>query len=312
MSSLRDIDLRICMLGCCEVGYYILKNLIEEGLRFSYFVTLLSEQAKMYNVSGYFDFSYLAKNHSIPVYYPKNYSLNTQEDYEFFVYNKFDLVLLGGWQRLITKNILNTLRIGAIGGHGSSNFFPKGRGRSPLNWSLIENKKRFILHLFFIKPGVDDGDILDFYQFDINEFDNIRTLYYKVSIVSFEMLKRILPKISQGDIKVIPQLGEPTYYPKRNPEDGKINWNLMSVDEIYNLVRALTYPYPGAFTFLNNQKIMIWQAQIFDRSIKYYAKKYGEVLEVFINGDFVVNCLDGLLLVTNYEPKIIKKGDILK
>lgn len=311
MSSLKNIDLNICMLGCCEVGYYIVKNLIEEGLRFSYFVILSKEQAEKYNVAGYFDFSDLAKKYAIPIYYPKSYSLNTPEDYSFFVSNKFDLVILGGWQRLIPENILNTLKIGAIGGHGSSNFLPRGRGRSPLNWSLIENKKRFILHLFFIKPGVDDGDILDFYQFDVNEFDNIRTLYYKVSMVSFEMLRRILPKIYMGNIEIIPQIGEPTYYPKRTPEDGKINWSLMTVDEIYNLIRAVTYPYPGAFTFLNNNKIMIWQAQLFDRSIKYYYKKYGEVIEVFNNGDFVVNCLDGLLLITHYQPKIIKKGDIL-
>jgi len=56
---------------------------------------------------------------------------------------------------------------------------------------------------------------------------------------------------------------------------------------------------------------MIWDCKIFDRSIKYYGREYGEVIEVFINGDFVVNSLDGLLLVTDYEPKIVKKGNVL-
>ncbi len=94
MSVLNHIDLKICMLGCCEVGYYIVRNLIEEGLKFSYFVILSKEQGEKYNVSGYFDFSILAKKYSIPIYYPKSYSLDKEEDYNFFVSNKFDLVIL--------------------------------------------------------------------------------------------------------------------------------------------------------------------------------------------------------------------------
>jgi methionyl-tRNA formyltransferase len=314
MNTLKDIDLKIAMLGCAEVGFHIVRNLISEGLKFDYFVTLTKEQAVKYKVSGYIDFSNLANSNNIPIYYVKTYSLKDRDDIEFFKQKKFDLVILGGWQRLIPEEILKTLSIGAIGGHGSSNFLPKGRGRSPLNWSLIQNKKRFINHLILLKPGIDDGDILDYYQFDINEFDNIRTLYYKISLTSFEMLKKVLLNIKNGKLFKLEQKGEPTYYPKRTEEDGRIYFKTMSVDDIYNLVRAVTYPYPGAFCFVNNDnnnKLMIWDCKIFDRSIKYFDKEYGEVIEVFINGDFVVNCLDGLLLVTNYEPKIISKGDIL-
>ena len=51
------------------------------------------------------------------------------------------------------------------------------------------------------------------------------------------------------------QRGQPTYYEKRVPEQGKINWN-NSLNDIYNLVRAVTYPYPGAFTFNGFDKFL--------------------------------------------------------
>jgi methionyl-tRNA formyltransferase len=242
MNTLKDIDLKICMLGCLEAGFHIVRNLISEGLKFDYFVTLTKGQAVKYKVSGYIDFSNLANSNSIPIYYVKTYSLKDREDIEFFKQKKFDLVILGGWQRLIPEEILKTLSIGAMGGHGSSNFLPKGRGRSPLNWLLIQNKKRFINHLILLKPGIDDGDILDYYQFDINEFDNIRTLYYKISLTSFEMLKKVLLNIKNGKLFKLEQKGEPTYYRKRTEEDGRIYFKTMSVDDIYNLVRAVTYP----------------------------------------------------------------------
>jgi len=229
MSTLKDIDLKICTLGCAEVGFHIVRNLVSEGLKFDYFVTLTKGQAVKYKVSGYIDFSNLANSNNIPIYYVKTYSLKDRDDIEFFKQKKFDLVILGGWQRLIPEEILKTLSIGAIGGHGSSNFLPKGRGRSPLNWSLIQNKKRFINHLILLKPGIDDGDILDYYQFDINEFDNIRTLYYKISLTSFEMLKKVLLNIKNGKLFKLEQKGEPTYYPKRTEEDGRIYFKTISL-----------------------------------------------------------------------------------
>ena len=190
-------DAKIVMCGCCEVGYYLVQDLINAGVKFSYFVILTPEQAQQYNVSGYRDFHPLAEKYSIPVYYPEEYSLSSTEDVNFFNDHRFDLLIQGGWQRLFPDNILNTLKIGAIGVHGSSDYLPKGRGRSPLNWSLIEGKKRFIMHLFFIRAGVDDGDVLDTEAFDINEFDSIETLYYKNYLVTRKMLIRSLLEIVQ-------------------------------------------------------------------------------------------------------------------
>ncbi|WP_321469667.1 formyltransferase family protein [Halarcobacter sp.] len=298
------LDKKICMIGCHEVGYNIIKYLLENGIKINYFVILSPHQGKKYQISGYFDFTSLASKYNIPIRYPKLYSLQEQEDLDFFREHNFDLLIQGGWQRLIPKKVLDTLSIGGIGVHGSANFLPYGRGRSPLNWSLIEGRKRFIMQLFIMKSGADDGDIFDYEQFDINEYDDIKTLYYKNSIVTKRMLLRCIPKLLNSEIEFFSQMGEPSFYPKRTSDDGMILWEKWNIDKINNFIRALTKPYPGAFSYIGNEKIYIWKAQLFDRSIKYNYAKYGEVVEVFDNENFIINCLDGLLLVTEYESNI--------
>ncbi len=292
---------KIVMAGCHEAGFETIKFLLEHDIKISHFVSITLDMAKKASIAGYKDFAPLARQYKIPIYHVKKYSLDDADDTRFFEEQKFDLLIQGGWQRLFPEAILKTLRVGAVGGHGSSERLPKGRGRSPINWSLIEDKKRFIMHHFIIKPGIDDGDVFASEEFEINPWDTCRTLYYKNSIVTKRALLKWIPKLLAGDYQAQPQVGEPSYYPKRTPEDGLIDWN-KSAYEIYNLVRAVTHPYPGAFSYLNKKQIMIWDAQPFDSQITYPDAKVGDVVEVFETGDAVVKCGEGLLLVTKCEP----------
>ena len=299
---------KIVFCGCSSAGLEVLDFLISKNFEISHIVSLNSQQATQYKVSGYASFDEIARKNNIPIYFPKTYSLKDNDDISFFEKNNFDILLLGGWQRLIPEIILSKLKIGGIGFHGSSEFLPKGRGRSPVNWSLIEGKTQFILHAFLMTPGIDDGDVITHEIFDINQWDTCQTIYYKISIIQKRILAEIIPKLVSNNFKRIPQTGEPSYYEKRTPDDGLIDWS-KSVHEIYNFVRALTRPYPGAFTFLNGQRLNIWKSQPFDSKIK-YGSKNGQIVEKFSTGDFVVNCKDGLLLITDYEGKI-NVGDTL-
>tara|TARA_B110001454_G_scaffold218234_1_gene245675 strand:+ start:3503 stop:4414 length:912 start_codon:yes stop_codon:yes gene_type:complete len=297
------------MCGCLESGVNMVDHIISHGITISYFVSLNSEQAKKHNISGYHSFEDLSKKYNIPIYYPHDYSLDNPIDVEFFEKNNFDLLILGGWNRLIPKNILDTLRIGGLGIHGSSEFLPKGRGRASINWSLIEDKKCFILHLFLLTKNIDDGDVLDYKIFDINEWDTCRTLYYKFSMMAKRMLEEQIPKILENNFKKTPQGKDPSFYPKRNPDDGIIYWS-NTVFQIYNFIRALTKPYPGAFAYNENKKIYFWKSQPFDTRIIFSHAKKGEVVEKFSTGDFVVNCKSGLLLITDYDGEV-NIGDVL-
>ena len=302
------MDRKIVFCGCSSAGLEVLDFLISKNFEISHIISLNSQQATQYNVSGYTSFDEIARKNNIPIYFPKTYSLKDNDDISFFEKNNFDILLLGGWQRLIPEIILSKLKIGGIGFHGSSELLPKGRGRSPVNWSLIEGKTQFILHAFLMTPGIDDGDVITHEIFDINQWDTCQTIYYKISIIQKRILEEFIPKLLSNNFKHIPQTGEPSYYEKRTPDDGLIDWS-KSVHEIYNFVRALTRPYPGAFTFLNGQRLNIWKSQPFDPKIKYESKN-GQIVEKFSTGDFVVNCKDGLLLITDYEGKI-NVGDTL-
>jgi methionyl-tRNA formyltransferase len=291
---------RIVMCGCAEVGANLIPSLLDAGVRFSHFVVLTPEQGRKYSVSGYADLRPLADRYRIPVYVPKTYALTDEADVAFFRGERFDLLIQGGWQRLFPAAILETLSIGAVGVHGSADYLPKGRGRSPLNWSLIEGRTRFLLHLFLIRPGVDDGDVFAVEDFDITPFDDIETLYLKVSMSARRMLLRHLLDLLENRIEFRPQLGEPTYYPKRTPEDGRIDWERMDLYQIYNFVRAQTRPYPGAFGILDGRMLRIWKARPFDTRLDYPEAPYGAIVERF-GQRLLVNCRGGLLLVEDYE-----------
>lgn len=296
----EKISGKIVMCGCHEGGWFTIRKLLEHGIEFAAFVSLTPEQAKTNKVFGYRDFSDLAKEYDIPIYFPKTYSLKSSEDLAFFQEHDFDLLVQGGWQRLFPKEVLDTLSIGAIGGHGSSDLLPKGRGRSPMVWSLVQNKKRFIKQLFIIKEGVDDGCVFDEESFDILASDDIRTLYYKASIITERMLIRSIPKLLNGTATLRPQTGSPSYYNKRTEASGEIFFEQMDVWQISNAVRAQSKPYPGAFFMKEGRRYRVWKAQVFDTRIQYRDAEYGEVVERFDN-NLVINCLGGLLLVTDYE-----------
>jgi len=301
---------KVAFLNCIESGHELLTHLLKENTKIDYIISLTPTQAGKFNVSGYKDFSDISQQYNIPIYYPEQYNLSGEQDLEFFTQHKFDLMMVFGWQRLIPNSIIDSLKIGALGAHGSSEPLPKGRGRSPINWSLIENKTQFILHLFYIDPGVDSGDIIDFMKFDLNEWDTCHTAYHKVQICLRKMLLKNLDLILKGKIIATKQdHSRATYYPKRTPKDGIIDWK-KTTKEIYNLVRAVTKPYPGAFT--PNDHIMIWETQPFDSRIPYPNTQPGEVIEVFNDGSFIVKTIDSTLYVTEYDSKkSIKVGDKL-
>lgn len=288
-------------------------TLMREGYRFDLIINCGPEKAHM--ISGYVDLATFAQEHDISLYRPKVYTLKSEEDQKGLLHYGIDAVILNGWQRLLPDWLLLNLRLGAYGMHGSSEPLPKGRGRSPLNWSLIEEKERFITHLLKLDVGVDSGYIVDALQFDINPWDTIESLYYKNEIAQFRLLKKHLPSILAGTVIARPQPAnvEPTYYPQRRPEDGIIRWEQTSL-AVYNLVRAVAKPYPGAFTYLGGKKMMIWVAHPFDTKITYPGAVPGQVVERFSTGKFVVATGDGTVLVDEWEgvPESPRVGDMFQ
>jgi len=161
------------------------------------------------------------------------------------------------YRRMICREILALPEVGAFNLHGS--YLPYYRGRCPVNWVIIngEAKTGVTLHYMIEKP--DAGDIVGQKPVVIDVSDTAKTLYDKLCGAAKELLEEVLPLIKKGQIPRRKQdLSQGSYYGGRRPEDGHIDWK-KSADEIYNLIRGVTQPYPGAFAFLDkDEKIIIW------------------------------------------------------
>lgn len=309
---------KIVIMSTSEQGKHITIGLMNGGFKPSHFVTMSCEYAKKHEVCDHTAHKGWCADHDIHVYEFEHFSLKTAVDLAFFEAQKFDIMILAGWSHLIPKSILETLRIGAIGQHGSAEVLPRGRGRATTNWAILQGRKRLTWNIFFLTPKVDDGTIIDTRTYSITPWDTVETIYKKHAIAVKQMLLKNLPSIlSHSSLSAAmdayesqSQLVTPSYYVKRNPKDGLIDWS-QSVYQIFNLVRAVSRPYPGAFTFNGLDRITIWKAQPFEDSFLYPNAKIGEVVEDF-STSFLVNCCDGTLLITDWEGRIPYLRDILK
>lgn len=303
---------RVIVIGCLEETLDTLEHYYYLGGKIDALVTLPPNEAEKAGITNWVDLRPFADRHKLPLYHLSKYSMNTRHDFDLIQGLSPGIIFVIGWQRLIPDTVIKLAELGCVGFHGAANFLPWGRGRSPINWSILEGRNRFILHMFFITPGVDDGDILGFEIYDITPEDTCRTLYFKTAMAQASLMHRLLPEIKEGKCPRYPQTGYQYYYPKRTPEDGKIDWN-STAEGICRLVRAVTRPYPGAFTYLSKHRLYIWRAQNFGDNLITSHAEPGEV--VFISNDlteFVVQCGTGAVLVTEFNsPITIKRGDKL-
>jgi methionyl-tRNA formyltransferase len=268
--------------------------------------TLPSRLAEKHQVAGRADVSTAAKSHNIDVCIVKSYGLKGESDAAAVRAADLDLLVVIGWERLIPDSILNLIRFGSVGMHGSPFGLPRGRGRSPLNWSLINGNDQFHVSLIRHDSGVDSGVIIGSRTFTITPWDTIATLHFKNRVALNDLLKNYIPVIEKGG--VVPTESQEdenaTYYPRRAAEDGAIDWT-RSATEIHQFVRALSRPYPGAFTSFGNQVVKIWECSP-DPGIIEIEGTPGQVIESSEFGMLLVGTGDGYLLVTDYESA----GDI--
>ena len=227
--------------------------------------------------------------------------MKSKKDFEYFENLKPDLGLVVGWNRLIPSDIIKTFKYGMLGLHGTPYGLPKGRGRSPVIWTLVLGEKKYYYYLFEITENIDDGPIYSEKIIDITEFDDNSTFYKKLVVLGSEQLNAVVPKIFDYSIKPFSQPdGKATYFPKRGFKDGEIDWSKSTID-IYNIIRAITSPYPCAHTYLNGQIFHIIKAIPFSKKL-FIAKNPGDICILYEDGEFVAKTGDGTLLVKKYIP----------
>lgn len=301
---------KVIVFGCKSTTKILIEN-INKSFDIKYIVTISAEIAHLNHVADYVDF----KNNNLDkkIYVAEKYSLSSAADLNFFKKHNFDIAFVVGWQRLIPKDVLSTFSVGVFGMHGSAMNLPLGRGRSPMNWALIEGRNQFYTNLFKYDPGIDSGDVLDTHKFQIRVTDNAETLHFKNTLSMIYLINRNYDKFKEKKIKLLKQNKDliPTYYPKRSPSDSLIDWT-SDVYQIDRFIRAVHPPFNGAYTFLNDKvRCEIIDACVFDFSdFDFGNEKYSTIVQVFPNGKFLVKCFGGLLLISKFNcDSNIKKGD---
>ncbi|MCF6330698.1 MAG: methionyl-tRNA formyltransferase [Sulfurimonas sp.] len=254
--------MKIVFIGAVEIGYTVLKSVYDTNGSVEAIFTLPFDMQE--KTSGFIDFEPLAKKNSSALFRVKD--INSKEHIDKIKDINPDLIIVCGWQRLVCEEILNIPKLGTIGFHSS--LLPKYRGRAPVNWAIIMGEKETGITMFYLTPEADDGDIIAQKSFPILLNDDCKTVYEKSALAGAELIKEFLPKIKNGTAaRIHNPSGTYPAYPRRTPKDGLIDFSRSALD-IYNFVRALTKPYPGAYYFDNNEnKIIVWKIEIvFDES----------------------------------------------
>lgn len=198
------------------------------------------------------------------------------------------------YRNMIAPAVLEIPRRGAFNLHGS--YLPKYRGRVPVNWAVIngETETGATLHHMVEKP--DAGAIVDQERVEIAFIDTAFDVFNKVTGAAVAVLARAWPLLKGGTAVSMPMnLAEGTYYGGRKPADGRIDWSWSAV-RIYNLIRGVTHPYPGAFSDLDGRKVIIWSAWPMEGS--------GEPGRIVSQRPFLVGTGEGLL-----EIRSLQAGD---
>ena len=194
---------------------------------------------------------------NIPVFVPEdiNHPLWVQRIREMAP----DIIFSFYYRNMVGSPILEIPLKGCLNFHGS--FLPEYRGRCPVNWAIVNGEKETGATLHYMTPRPDDGDIVCQEKIKIADNDTSESLHGKMVKTASNMLNKILPLIKEDRAPSVPQdHSRATYFGGRSPDDGEIDWS-KSASEIKNLIRAVSKPYPGAFSFAGDRKCLFWSVK---------------------------------------------------
>lgn len=233
------MTLKIGFIGCVESSREFLSVLVDvPGVKVCAVVT----KDKSAINSDFADLTDICEDKCIPYHY----ELSNQRDLSRIFLEEFelDLIYCFGWSYLLDDKMLSLPKIGVIGFHPAK--LPKNRGRHPIIWALALGLDETASTFFKMDLGVDSGEIISQKNIMISLSDNAKDLYKKIIIAAIQQLKDFTLQFINHEVQFISQdQTQASSWRKRSREDGLIDWR-MSAESIYNLVRALSPPYPCA------------------------------------------------------------------
>lgn len=286
--------MNVALLGSVSSSWYALDALICGGVEVTGVLGVDESQAA--RISDYRSLRELASGAGIPFH---AFIRVTEPGVEaFLMAHAPDLLWVIGLSQLVPRRLVGIARHGGVGFHPT--MLPEGRGRAPVAWTILRGA-RAAVNLFFLTDEPDAGDIIVQREVPVLPDDYSEDLIQRTNLVLREVILELAPRIRSGDLPRTPQdHSRATYYPKRTPADGRIDW-AATTDGVYRLIRAAGRPYPGAFTHCRGRKLIVWRGRPAAPGEAGRAAPPGCVLQADRSRGVLVATGDGAIWLTELE-----------
>ena len=284
--------MRIVVAGATVSTHQTLDALIRHGADVVGVLQMRDESS--HTVTAFAKLDELARPNGIPCATFRN--INDPAIVEQVRQWKPDLMFVVGLSQLVHSEIMSIPARGCVGFHPT--FLPAGRGRAPLAWLTLDGQPGAAT-FFLIDEGVDSGPIFVQEAFDVTPNDYASDVERKLVTATKQALDRWLPELLSGVWNPRPQDEVlATYHGRRNVDDGLIDWH-QPADEIHALIRATSTPHPGAYTWYQGRKLIIWRAELEKRLP--WRGAVGRVLYTQTDRGALVQTGDGLIWLTQVQ-----------
>lgn len=251
---------RIIVMGTPEITAYLLEGLISHGYNIIALIAQPDRPVGRKKILTSVPSKVVAEKYHIPTYQPEK----IRKDFEFIKELKPDLILTLAYGQIVPQEVLDIPIYGCINLHGS--LLPKYRGAAPMQYALLNNDKVTGFSLMEMVKEMDAGGVYAQKECEISEDDNFSSLYIKMSKIALDLALESLPKYLNNElIKVEQDKDKVSFAPSIKPEEERIDLN-KSIKEIFGQIRALS-EQPGAYLFLEEEKIKIFKAKIISEDI---------------------------------------------
>ncbi|MBO0663029.1 methionyl-tRNA formyltransferase [Jiella sp. MQZ9-1] len=257
--------MRFAFVGAVEGSAVALEALIASDLSPALLVTLPQHASARH--SDYVDLATPARDSKIPLHFTRN--INDEQTMAALRAADLDLVLVLGWSQICGPAFRGVARAGCLGFHPAP--LPRFRGRAVIPWTILRGETMSGSTLFWLDEGVDSGPIVAQGVFAVSPEETARSLYDKHLSQIRQLVPSTLKRIAAGErLGVAQDKALASFCARRVAEDGLIAWG-ESADAVLRLIRAVGEPYPGAFTHVGTDRLVIDAARPFRDSDRHIA-----------------------------------------
>lgn len=292
--------MKVLFIGGTRRGYLALNTLLEMGAEVVGVISLTQDEHETERYEA--AIRSLAEKFNVPHYETK---WMKDRNWAELIANELrpDIAFVIGCRILIPKEIYQVPPLGTLAVHDS--LLPDYRGFAPTNWAILNGERVTGVTFFYLTDLMDGGDIVAQKRVPIGPDDTAPTVYESVCQATIDLIMETYPFLSQGTASRIKQdYSKGSFTCARTPRDGLIDWS-KATKAIYDQVRGLTAPYPGAFTYYKGKRLTVWSASPVANPPYYVGRIPGRVVG-FSKSQGYVDVLsgDGILRIFEVQREV--------